>query len=250
LDAAGISTSDQSKVTKRNGQWYYNGKSTKVGNGQHNANCEKAIVFCAGGSKFGYGVKQAIAIKAAIENGGTHPSAPGTEKASSNTAATLALAPTPPSASKDSKECALRGDTYNSKQIPANCPSSKFPVGQKFCVDGTTYTVTKSWDSVGGSTVNHARKSGRGKIRKGTKITFTVRDLTGTNQDVTLGDENTMHELKQFLDEKMGVPADTIRLLCKGKMLAPPKGKTEANTTLADLKIKNKDRIFMNLNLR
>merc|ERR1711937_598108 len=57
-------------------------------------------------------------------------------------------------AAKDSKECALRCDTYNSQQIPANCPSSKFPVGQKFCVAGTTYTVTKSWNSVGGSTVN------------------------------------------------------------------------------------------------
>merc|ERR1719191_862341 len=80
-------------------------------------------------------------------------------------------------------ECATRADTYNSHQIPANCPSSKFPVGQKFCVNGETYTVTKSWDSsLGpngykthwntGSTVNHERKPGRKKILKGTKITF------------------------------------------------------------------------------
>merc|ERR1719321_2432835 len=69
-------------------------------------------------------------------------------------------------------ECALRSDTYNDQQIPANCPSSKFPVGQKFCVAGTTYTVTKSWDSTGGSTVNHDPKPGRGTIAKGTKITF------------------------------------------------------------------------------
>jgi len=66
----------------------------------------------------------------------------------------------------------LAADTYNDQQIPANCRSDKFPVGQKFCLAGTTYTVTKSWNSVGGSTVNHERKSGRGKIAKGTKITF------------------------------------------------------------------------------
>jgi hypothetical protein len=73
---------------------------------------------------------------------------------------------------EDSTECALRADTYNSQQIPANCRSSKFPVGSKFCVAGTTYEVTKSWDSGGGSTVNHAKKAGRETIPKGTKITF------------------------------------------------------------------------------
>jgi len=73
---------------------------------------------------------------------------------------------------QDSSACALRADTYNSKQIPANCPSSYFPVGKKICVAGTTYEVTKSWNSVGGSTVNHESKPGRGTIPKGTKITF------------------------------------------------------------------------------
>eukprot|EP00746_Dinoflagellata_sp_MGD_P122822 gnl/MRDRNA2_/MRDRNA2_57599_c0_seq1.p1 gnl/MRDRNA2_/MRDRNA2_57599_c0~~gnl/MRDRNA2_/MRDRNA2_57599_c0_seq1.p1 ORF type:complete len:311 (+),score=47.81 gnl/MRDRNA2_/MRDRNA2_57599_c0_seq1:92-1024(+) len=73
---------------------------------------------------------------------------------------------------KGKQECALRGDTYNSKQLPADCPSSYFPVGQKICVAGTTYEVTKSWDSVGGATVNHAPKPGRGTIPKGTKIAF------------------------------------------------------------------------------
>jgi len=76
------------------------------------------------------------------------------------------------------KGCALGFDTYNDQQIPANCRSKNFPVGQKFCVAGTTYTVTKSWDtSLGkgrgvGATVDHEPVPGRGTIKKGTKITF------------------------------------------------------------------------------
>merc|ERR1719235_2337865 len=79
LDGVGMSLSDQSKVTTENGQWYYNGQSTKVGMGGHSQNCDSTIVLCAGGSTFGWGKKQAIAVQAAIDNGGVHPSAPETE---------------------------------------------------------------------------------------------------------------------------------------------------------------------------
>jgi len=74
LTDAGISPEDQSKVTKDDqGLWYYNHQSTKVGTGAHNATCDSAVVFCAGGLTFGYGGEQTIAVKAAIDNGGVHP---------------------------------------------------------------------------------------------------------------------------------------------------------------------------------
>jgi hypothetical protein len=88
-----------------------------------------------------------------------------------------------------SGHCSLRADTYNSQQLPVKCrlqddvpmdASKEFSVGRKFCVDGKTYTVEKSWLSRCGSgvegfscaTVNHEKDPGRGTIVKGTKITF------------------------------------------------------------------------------
>jgi len=111
--------------------------------------------------------------------------------------------PTTPARPKPTNtKCALRADTYNSQQIPANCRSKNFPVGSKFCVAGRTYTVLKSWDSSGGSSVNHARVPGRETIKKGTEITFgSCKPETGGPDPEPGTEENPKPEPEPVLDD-------------------------------------------------
>ena len=52
LETAGIPQKDIGYLTVK-GEWFYKGKSTKVGMGSYRKSCDKGKVFCAGGSGYG-----------------------------------------------------------------------------------------------------------------------------------------------------------------------------------------------------
>lgn len=64
------------KICYANSQWYFDGKSTKVGQGGWNKNCDTKNLKCMRGGTFGWGSQQAAGVAAAIANGGVHPQAP------------------------------------------------------------------------------------------------------------------------------------------------------------------------------
>jgi len=79
LRSSGISDVDAAGVSRENGQWHYLGLSTKVASGSHHLQfCDKATLFCAGshGNSCGTDIRQVMAVKTAIDNGGVHPRAP------------------------------------------------------------------------------------------------------------------------------------------------------------------------------
>ncbi|CAK9079343.1 GTP-binding protein TypA/BipA-like [Durusdinium trenchii] len=68
---AGFSAADIAQLTHKDGEWFYKGKSTKVGMAPP---CDPHKDICAGGKEgFGNPVQQAAALKEAIQNGGIHP---------------------------------------------------------------------------------------------------------------------------------------------------------------------------------
>lgn len=73
FDRVGIDPRDMSHDE---GMWYHRRKSTCVGYGDWDDLCLKHESFCAGGKTFGNSRIQVDAIKAALDNGGTHPDCP------------------------------------------------------------------------------------------------------------------------------------------------------------------------------
>jgi len=73
-----VSASLRDRICSANGQWYFKGKSTKVGSGGSGSACVNTQLFCAGagGKKYGYAVQQAKAVMVAIMSSGhVHPKA-------------------------------------------------------------------------------------------------------------------------------------------------------------------------------
>ncbi|CAJ1414630.1 unnamed protein product [Effrenium voratum] len=74
MQRAGIRGRDIAKLKGKSGEWLFHETSLKVGYGSYKKTCDSVELFCAGGAKYGSGAAQALAVKAAIENGGLHPS--------------------------------------------------------------------------------------------------------------------------------------------------------------------------------
>ncbi|CAE7649030.1 typA [Symbiodinium pilosum] len=73
MKKAGIRGRDIVKITFKGDEWYFDGQPTRVGYGSYKKHCDSARLFCAGGTKFGFGILQARAVNAAIADGGIHP---------------------------------------------------------------------------------------------------------------------------------------------------------------------------------
>jgi hypothetical protein len=67
----GLTFSQQAMIERVQGEIYYNGSATGVGNGGYQQTCPGYLV-CAGEKIFGDATKQGCALKAAIDNGGRH----------------------------------------------------------------------------------------------------------------------------------------------------------------------------------
>lgn len=63
---------DPRRVTHDDGMWYYDRKSTCVNYGD-GGECPRHEGYCAGGKTYGTLDEQVLAVKEALENGGTHP---------------------------------------------------------------------------------------------------------------------------------------------------------------------------------
>jgi len=70
---AGVAIADQARIGSKGNEWLYNAEGTKVGKGDSDKDCNQKLYFCAGQTKYGSGLKQAQAVKSAIQNHGVHP---------------------------------------------------------------------------------------------------------------------------------------------------------------------------------
>lgn len=74
---AGLADTQIGRICVAGSKYYYNSVDTCVGKGSHSEVCDSSKAVCGGGgNKYGYGSQQASAVKAAINDGGVHPSCP------------------------------------------------------------------------------------------------------------------------------------------------------------------------------
>jgi hypothetical protein len=83
------------------------------------------------------------------------------------------------------RQLCTTGNRYNPAQLMVyECDSDIMSEGTEFCVNGETFTVGSSWDSVGGATVNLAagESFGRGLFKKGDELTVGACAGSGSRQ--------------------------------------------------------------------